>query len=344
MTYYISYEERKMKKQYLVIGAVIIVILLVLAFSYILLQQSPTEEKLTVTTNPFLWKIEGNVTSYLYGSIHLPNQAILTIPDVVYDALDEVDCVYTEVKLTPETQSISFELSLLPEDQTLDDLLPQEVLHRLQSYLSSKKISYADFSRLKIWAIATSLVVIEEVENYINYISLDQHIWNIADSKGKYLDEIESIEEQISIFDSFTIDEQIRMLTNALDELEYYNNLGKSITGEIINAYINGDLQALQDLTFLEYDENDPYDVKFITLLLTERNINMAHKISDLLINKPETQYFFTVGAGHFYGEDGLISLLEDEGFTISRVEFNISEECDSGEIMIDGRCYIPYD
>ena len=118
------------------------------------------------------------------------------------------------------------------------------------------------------------------------------------------------MDEQISIFDGFTDDEQIRMLNDTLDQLESYESLGKSVTGELIDAYINGNLQVLQDLTFVDYDENDPYDVEFITRLLTERNLNFAQEISDLITTKPETQYFFTIGAGHFYGDNGLIDLL----------------------------------
>jgi len=35
------------------------------------------------TQNPLLWRIEGTVPSYLYGTIHIPDQRVLAVPDVV---------------------------------------------------------------------------------------------------------------------------------------------------------------------------------------------------------------------------------------------------------------------
>jgi uncharacterized protein YbaP (TraB family) len=84
--------------------------------------------------------------------------------------------------------------------------------------------------------------------------------------------------------------------------------------------------------------------MKFIDNLLTNRNYNITQRISQLITNNPDTQYFFTIGAGHYYGEDGLITLLENEGFTITRVEFSVCESCDSGEVRIEERCYVPYE
>ena len=140
-----------MKKQYLIIGTVVIIIILLISFAYFLLPQNSNVENsnstFNVTTQPFLWKIEGDNPSYLYGSIHLPDKGVLTIPDVVYDALTDVDCVYTEVKLDADSQVRSAQLSILPDDETLDDLLPQDVLNRLRTYLSSKGVSYEAFSK-----------------------------------------------------------------------------------------------------------------------------------------------------------------------------------------------------
>src|SRR5215471_8695107 len=49
------------------------------------------------TQKPFLWRIEGPVPSYLYGTIHIPDQRVLAIPDVVKKAMAVSDAVYTEV-------------------------------------------------------------------------------------------------------------------------------------------------------------------------------------------------------------------------------------------------------
>jgi len=333
-----------MNKRFLVPVAVLIIVIVVVSFSYVLLQNGTTEtQTLNVTNDPFLWMIEGDNPSYLYGSIHLGNQDILTLPDVVIEAIDDADKLFWEVELDTETQTRSAELSLLSGGETLSNLLPQDVIDRLDLLLARFGIDHTVFSQYKIWAVASTLTLLEEIQDLLEYGSLDEYIWKLALSKDKETGEIETVEEQIGIFDSFTISEQIGLLNNTLVSLEEYASIGQSITDEMKAAYLLGDLEVLQDLSLSDYNENDPIDVKLRNRLIIDRNYNMTQHISELITDNPDTQYFFTIGAGHFYGDDGLLSLLEAEGFTITRVEFDKCEECDSGEVRIEGRCYVPY-
>ena len=333
-----------MNKKYLITTVVVILLVAALSFAYFSLQnKDPEDETLNVTKDPFLWRIEGENPSYLFGSIHLPDERVLTLPDVVVEAIDEVDAVYTEVKLDSETQILSGQLSKLPNNQTIIDLLTEDVTTRLDSYLNTKGLSLSLFSQYKIWAVTATIILLDKLVELIENPSLDQYIWNTAVSTGKYTGGIETVQEQIDIFDGFSIDEQIEMLEGTLDELEYYENIGVSITDEMLNAYIEGNLEVLQDMALAGIDENNPLDMKYINNLFTNRNYNMTQRISKLITDNPDTQYFFTIGAGHYYGDDGLITLLAEEGFTITRVRFDRCEECDSGEILIEERCYVPY-
>ena len=293
-----------------------------------------------VTTNPFLWEIEGDNPSYLFGSIHLGDERLLTLPDIVIEAIDEVDVVYTETKLDLETQTDTVYLCMLSGGQTLNDLLPQDVIDRLDSYLSNKDLSSSSFSLFKIWFVAATIALLDEATNNP---SLDQYIWDLAISKGKSTGGIETAEEQINVFDSFSIEEQTEMLNDTLDELEEYATTGVSPTEAMKDAYIGGNLETLQDLMFSDTEETTPLYVKFRTLMLTDRNYNMTQRIDQILTDNPDTQYFFTIGAGHYCGDDGIIKLLENKGYTITLIPFDERESCDPGETMINQRCYEPY-
>ena len=339
----------KSKNTIIGLAVIIIVIIALLAFFIIgwdSIFKSKDEELsggIDVTTNPFLWRIEGENPSYLFGSIHLSDTRLLTLPDVVIEAIDEVDVVYTEVKFDEETVLKTDQLSRLPSGQTINDLLPQDVEERVDSYLKNKGLDLSVYSPYKIWVVTSNLALLDELEFLLTNPSLDQYIWNLAVSKDKNTGGIETVEMQIDIFDSFSTEEQIEMLNDALDELEDYASQGKTSIGVMKDAYLEGDLESLHSLAF-SYDEtdNDLYG-KFIDLIFTDRNYNMTQFITDLITNNPGTQYFFTIGAGHYYGEDGLLNLLENEGFTITRVQFDESDSCDPGEERINNRCYEPY-
>jgi len=87
------------------------------------------------------------------------------------------------------------------------------------------------------------------------------------------------------------------------------------------DAYIDGDIEVLHNMLIADYDENDPLDVKLWNQLITDRNINMAFRIKENITNNPDDQFFFIIGVGHYYGDDGILQLLEDEGFTVTRVQ-----------------------
>ena len=54
----------------------------------------------TAIEKPFLWRIETPVPSYLFGTIHLPDDRVTTLPTVVQQVLDSIDALYTEIPMT----------------------------------------------------------------------------------------------------------------------------------------------------------------------------------------------------------------------------------------------------
>ena len=343
------------RKQYLtiILTLIITVALILVAFGFNLfnpdVEQNKTE--IDVTSNPLLWKIEGENPSYLYGSIHLRDEVVLTLPDIVMNAIDAADVIYTEIKLDQETQNEANRLSELPYDQTLDDVLPQEIAEKLYSYLNTKGITqealeYSGFKKYEIWAIATSLSLLDdEIKNYPNPF-LDQYIWNLAVSKEKEVRGLETLYEQINVFDTLPQDEQIHLLNETLNYLDECNSNITNPTEIMQNAYLNGDLATIHDLLLSDFDENDPLDVELQSRLITNRNYNMTERICSLIENNSDKQFFFIIGAGHFYGEQGILKLLENKGYNVTRVPFNecASCDCDKDETKIKDRCYIPYE
>ena len=329
------------KKIIVPIAVIIIVIGVVLIFFL----PEESEDTLHATTDPFLWKIEGENPSYLYGSIHVGTEEVLTLPDVVYNAINNADAVYTEVKMDFSTQMLSLSYYLLPHDQTLEDLLPDDVENSLKSYLDEKNYAFLGYNSYKIWVVVISLLQIEYKE-YYQISSLDKYVWNIAEDKGKTTNGLETYEEQLSIFDNLTIDEQIQFLNDSLYYLNQDIAAGMNSLELTINAYLEGDIGTLQDLEYKDYNKSDPLYDKLLTKILANRNHNMSERISDLITNNPDTKYFFTIGAAHFYGEDNIIQLLENEGYTITEVPFTKCSSCgcDNGEKKIKNRCYYPYD
>jgi hypothetical protein len=53
--------------------------------------------------------------------------------------------------------------------------------------------------------------------------------------------------------------------------------------------------------------------------LIQKRNKQMAARVIDLLVNRPDS-YFFAFGVGHFLGEDSIVEFIESAGFTVDHI------------------------
>jgi len=339
------------KKQHLTIITVTIVIIaiIVAGFQFGLFNfGAEKEEKETMqpTTAPFLWRIEGETPSYLYGSIHVATEEIVTLPNVVMAALTRSDALYTEIKLDFDTQYDAALFSAFNTDK-LEDILPDELAKDLDSYLKTKETSLEQLNSFKPWFIAIYLIQLE----YPQYFSeseypggLDQYIWDLAVSMGKETYGLETPYEQLGVFDDLNESEEIQLLSDSLDDVVANSTYGDPFIG-LIDAYLESDLETYLELEYQDYEESDPLYAKLMTRLLTVRNIKMAERISENITKNSDKRFFFTIGSAHFHGEDNIITLLEEKGYTVTPVEFDKCSTCgcNEGELKINDRCYYPY-
>jgi uncharacterized protein YbaP (TraB family) len=89
--------------------------------------------------------------------------------------------------------------------------------------------------------------------------------------------------------------------------------LGSNITYEYLNllsAYTKQDLNAL-----IEMEEMT--DTIFLQKFLEQRNKNWIHRLIELF-NEKST--FVAVGAAHLAGENGVLQLLRNQGYTVTSV------------------------
>jgi len=317
----IGCEEKDMKKNMLIAAIAIIVVIVLLAAAFVIIKPDSTDPDDSIITDPFLWRIEGENPSYLFGSIHLTGDNLLNLPNVVEEAISDADHVFTEIKLDDETSTSSTQAAFLTTGETLQDLLPENVEDKLDNYLQTKSLNIAFFSNFKIWSVTTTITLLDYLDELYKSPSLDQYLWNLGMEKGKTMGGLETVKEQLDIFDSLTIEEQTILLNETLDQLIEYEEQEISLVDTMKDAYIDGNIKVLHDMLVADYDENDPLDVKLWNQLVVNRNNYMAFRIKENITNNPEDQFFFVIGAGHYHGEEGIIQLLENEGFTVTRMK-----------------------
>jgi len=272
---------------------------------------------------PFLWKIEGeDSTSYLFGTIHLPDARVTALHSSVEQAFKGSEYVYTEIPLDTSDLIAQVNYLMLEGDQTLVDIIEPELLQRANNLVKDINpiLTIDPFLKFKVWALATSLPLLEQQLNNPGVLPLDAQLYQRAGSEGKGTGGIETIQEQLGYFDNLSQDEEIKMLRDTIEFMETTASQDQSLAEEFIQYYLQGDVNAFGTL-MVKYVKEDEFSKGFMKKILHDRNIIMADRIHAKLKKNPDRKYFFAVGAGHYWGDTGIQKLLKDKGLSVSSIE-----------------------
>ncbi len=273
---------------------------------------------------PFLWRIEGDKPSYLFGTIHLADPRLAILPAAVDDAFKEAGAVYTEIPFDPQSMGRVVQATVAPSGEGLAATLPEELHARAAAVLRTirPELDIAAFDGLRVWAFATQLVLLEAQLSNPFGTPLDLRLYRRAASEGKATRAVETIDEQLDVFRSLSREEEIRMLRDTVEYMEEAQTEGRDIVGEMLSLYLAGDLPRLGELleeTMAGGSDTDLND-RLARKLLTDRDERMAERIARHLREEPENVHFFAVGAGHFASAEGIQHRLREKGFTVERV------------------------
>ncbi len=120
--------------------------------------------------------------------------------------------------------------------------------------------------------------------------------------------------EQVGVFDSLTQDEQVALLQDTLDHLP-------DIEGMLVDlrqAWLQRDLARLVAINEATMRDSDPqFAADFNQRIILERNQRMAERMESRL---RKGGHFIAVGALHLPGEKGLLQLLEQRGYRVTKL------------------------
>ena len=124
------------------------------------------------------------------------------------------------------------------------------------------------------------------------------------------IDGLETAAFQMSMFDSIPYRVQAQMLMDAINAED-----GGSTDqfDEMVKLYRDQDIYAMQNLM----DEEGGI-AGYEDLLLVRRNRNWIPIMAASMKARPT---FFAVGAGHLGGDEGVIALLREAGYTVEPVQ-----------------------
>jgi uncharacterized protein YbaP (TraB family) len=257
-----------------------------------------------------LWKIERSsaAPSFLFGTIHIADPRVTNLPTPVRDALNNARSFSMELIFDGAGIVHMAETMFFNDGRTLESVLGAQRYAELRRVLNERKVPLSDLNRKKPWVVAMAIAAPEHPG-----IALDMQLQISATLQNKPTLGLETMQEQLTVFNGLSMEDQVALLDHALRSHREADKLLETM----VRAYLARDLAEIMAIMNSAGASDQRLQDTLMSRLLTQRNVRMIDRMRPRL---EEGNAFIAVGAAHLPGNDGLLALLERAGWRVTPV------------------------
>ena len=260
----------------------------------------------------FVWRVTGTpATVYLAGSLHelrARDRPSLSL----YQAYALADRVVFEADLaefeTPAFQERVHRLSTQPPGRGLTNQLDAATYERLSRIARRNDLPDDLFNRFQPWFAGTyaALLLLSEAGFQEDH-GIDRTFYDRTVREGKRLEFLESGAEQLELLAGIPASEAIESLRQDLEA-------GVDDARALVEAWSQGDAETLDRLSRESSDRAPQSFQRFVV----DRNLAWLPRLKTWL--KDTNTTLVIVGAGHLVGTNGVVRLLERDGYSVTQL------------------------
>jgi len=267
---------------------------------------------------PMLWKAtKGGTTIYLLGSLHILLPSDYPLSKDVDDAYRQAARLVFEVP--PADMSPMAVLGptakygmYVAADKSLHGELDPALWQRVATYAEQNGLSETAVDRMRPWLVALTVFALELKKlGYDPDAGLDKHFMDQAVADHKVTGGFETIDQQMQILASTSKSDQVHDLTEMLGKLHDF----PSELSRLHSIWRSGNTVGMYREEIKEFKGHPEEERK----LLEDRNRAWIPKIEQIVASG-QGNTLVIVGALHMLGPQGLLHLLEQDGFKVERV------------------------
>lgn len=262
--------------------------------------------------NSVLWEVSGNgltKPSYLFGTIHM-------ICNEDYVQFHKMDSVYqlanqVAVEMDITNPAVQMELAqglMVTDGKKMSEYFTLEAYSQLEKYVA-EKMPGISLNMFESFHPAILISLLTQTSTGCDSIrSYDMEIIQRAKSDQKELIDLESASVQVNALKSMPIDDVIKSINELASGKE--NSSAMSEMKKLVKAYSNENLKDLNKVM----NSSKMMDNQSSGVLLDDRNTAWIPKIEQMM--KTDVT-LITFGAAHLIGDNGVIALLKNKGYTV---------------------------
>ncbi|MEO6388949.1 MAG: TraB/GumN family protein [Croceibacterium sp.] len=261
---------------------------------------------------PALWQVsDADTTIYLFGTVHALPKDKEWFDGRIERAFNASNELVTEVDISDVTGS-GTELQaagMLPDGQSLRAMMTSANREEYEAALVSLGVPVETLDKMEPWLAAMTLSLLPLLRSgYDTQSGVEISLGGKAgDTKQRAA--LETIDQQIALFDTMPTDAQLSFLDQTVDQVTHATNDLDAMVAE----WIKGDAAGLARLMNAELTDPVLKD-----RLLLQRNANWAGWIQNRLA-QPGT-VFIAVGAGHLAGDGSVQDQLRKRHLKVRRI------------------------
>lgn len=262
-------------------------------------------------TRGLLWRVAapGAPPSYLFGTLHTDDPRVTTLPAEIRAAFDRAHSFTMEMVADDAAFATMATLMFFDDGRTLPALLGEALYGETRRILKQEGLPHEGIERQKPWVI----VVLLSAPRPRHGLFLDLELQAQAQAQSKPIYGLETIAEQLSVFNDLPMPDQIALLKGTLQ----MHDQARAQLEELTLAYLARDLRRIMSIAQQHRPADSRLHAALMQRLLKDRNVRMAERMRARLNHG---NAFIAVGAAHLPGPDGLLYLLERGGYRISAV------------------------
>lgn len=288
-------------------------------------------EAATLNGTGTLWRAtKDGRTVYIAGTMHLPDPRHSVTMAALRPILREVDALYLETAADGEAQmqsEIASDPTLIftatAETPTLPELLDEATWVQLRDAMSARGFPAPLTAKMRPWYVSMMLsfppCAMDSMASVVG--GLDKMVERAARALDKPVRSLEDWQTLFSTFSEIPYQEQVDIMALSITP----DDVAEAAFTATLDAYFNqrhalswGLSEVLSHrIPGLTPEQIEAESARMEELLLDRRNLNWLPVILEAAAQE---DILIAVGAAHLIGENGVVALLENEGFALTRL------------------------
>ncbi|MGL4873024.1 MAG: TraB/GumN family protein [Clostridium sp.] len=302
---------RKILKKILPIGLSVFFVL----GSFVGCGGSKEEDKSEVAKG-YQWKVEKDGKElYLIGTMHPINDEYNYFSDTVSDIIEKTNVLSLEVNASEQDALLANARIMYEGGKTIEDDLNKKEVEALRLLAKDTGLDYEKLKVYKAQGIVQNISAVTYEKANLDMKTFDDMLKERYLKDNKKVDQVENMEFQIELLDKIQGIDTLKEMLNGYEEgsFEELSKEDVEYAKNIMEAYKTGDEAFMLEAIKMQKENEETYKS-----LILDRNVDMVKKIEEYM--NLDEKYVVAVGALHFFGDDGIVELLKEKGYSVTKL------------------------